>query len=847
MDEQREATSPVTVFYSYARQDEELREELEKHLSALRRQGLITEWYDRQVLPGTDQKHEIDIHLVSASVVLLLVSPDFIASDYCYSDQVQRAMERHAAGEARVIPVLLRPVDYRGAPFTHLQCLPRGAKPVTTWRNRDEAFVDIANGIRTAIENLYPSSERGIHHSGSASSRVSISKKQTLPREKKLGTAVANLALTTSSSHIWNVPYQRNPLFTGREALLQKLFLQFIQSQTLASVCVQALSGLRGIGKTQIAVEYAYRCREKYQAILWVRADVYEILVSDFVALADVLDLYRKDEHDQKLLIKLVKRWLQSNKGWLLIFDNVEDLELVSDFFPTDGEGHILLTTYVQATGMIASRIEVGKMTLEEGASFLLKRAKIDNPSATDRIQALKISQEMDGLPLALDQAGAFIEEAGCSLIDYLNLYQTERTAFLKQRGELNSGHPESVAITFSLSFEKVKKANFIASELLCFCAFLHAEGIPEEIFTEAASFLGPVLSSIATRPLELSKAIAELRKYSLVYRNSETRTLSMHRLVQTVLKDGMTEEERRQWAESVVFTINKVFPKPEFKTWSSCHRYFPHAQACTMLIGQWNIDLMEAANLLYRVGHYLQECARYEEAEPLYRRALAIDKKQFGAEHPYIATTLNNLALLYTAQGRYEEAEPLYREVLTIDEKTLGKEHPHVAAVLNNLADFYLYLHKYEEAKPLYLRAHTIAEKTLGKEHHYTATIMSNLASLYHAQGNYNEAEKLYLQALAIDERVLGPQHPEVATDCNNLGECYHARARFPEAEQLYLRALQIYEHVLGKEHPHVVACLNNLMECYDTQDKKAEAEQIYERIMEIYEKERVRKREIY
>src|SRR6266566_5812335 len=149
-----DASTPVEVFYSYAHEDEAFRDELEKHLSLLRRQGLITAWHDRYILPGTDWAQAIDEHLECASVILLLISADFLASGYCSGLQMQRALERHQANEARVIPILLRPVDWKGAPFAHLQALPTGARPIANWSNQDAAFADVATGVRRAIEDL---------------------------------------------------------------------------------------------------------------------------------------------------------------------------------------------------------------------------------------------------------------------------------------------------------------------------------------------------------------------------------------------------------------------------------------------------------------------------------------------------------------------------------------------------------------------------------------------------------------------------------------------------------------------------------------------------------------------
>ena len=149
-----ETQKPIEIFCSSAHEDEMLLKRLETHLSLLKRQGLIVTWHHRQITAGTDWTQAMDTHLNSASVILLLISPDFLASDYCYGTEMMRALERHKAKEARVIPILLRPVDWHGAPFAHLQALPTNAKPVTTWSNSDQAFVDIAAGIRRAIGDL---------------------------------------------------------------------------------------------------------------------------------------------------------------------------------------------------------------------------------------------------------------------------------------------------------------------------------------------------------------------------------------------------------------------------------------------------------------------------------------------------------------------------------------------------------------------------------------------------------------------------------------------------------------------------------------------------------------------
>jgi hypothetical protein len=150
----QEPVVPIRLFYSYSHKDEELRKELEEHLALLKRQGYIAGWHDRMIGAGDEWKGQLDKNLEEAQIILLLISPSFLASDYCYDIETMRALEKHDKGEAKVIPILLRPVDWEGAPFTKLQGLPIDLRPVTTWSNRDEAFKNIAQGIRRVVMEM---------------------------------------------------------------------------------------------------------------------------------------------------------------------------------------------------------------------------------------------------------------------------------------------------------------------------------------------------------------------------------------------------------------------------------------------------------------------------------------------------------------------------------------------------------------------------------------------------------------------------------------------------------------------------------------------------------------------
>jgi tetratricopeptide (TPR) repeat protein len=511
---------------------------------------------------------------------------------------------------------------------------------------------------------------------------------------------------------IWNIPYPRNAYFTGREDLLTRLAAALQTGQTTALSQPQAISGLGGIGKTQTALEYAYRCHQHYQAVLWARADTYDALVSAFVAFAELLQLPEKEEKDQLKVVQAVKDWLKTRDRWLLILDNADDLALVKDFLPPAGGGHTLLTTRATGMGRLASRIEVETLAQEVGALFLLRRTGLLAPDADlqqagpgDRVAALEITRELGGLPLALDQAGAYIEEMQYSLPDYLQLYRGHRAALLKERGGHVADHPEPVATTWFLSFSKIEQTNAAAADLLRLCAFLHPDAIPEEIITGGAAHLGPQLQAAATNPLAWNLAINALLSYSLLRRSPADHLLTIHRLTQAVLKDGMDAPTYRLWAERTVQAVDAVLPEVDYSTTSLYERCLSHAQECVLLIAQLSLTSSAAARLLYQTAWYLHEHARYVEAEPLYQQALHIWEQALGKEHPQVAYPLNGLAYLYEQQGKYAEAEPLYQRALHVWEQAYGPGHPLTRTAVKNYAILLRKLRRETEALSLEAR----------------------------------------------------------------------------------------------------------------------------------------------
>ncbi len=691
---------------------------------------------------------------------------------------------------------------------------------------------------------------------------------------------------SSSSPPIWNVPYRRNPFFTGRENILSHLYTELQKSKTAALTRAQAISGLGGIGKTQIALEYAYRYRYQYQAILWVNASSREAFSSDFVKLAVFLDLPEQFEQDQELVVRAVKRWLSTHLSWLLILDNIDNLEMLADFLPLFSSGDVLLTTRLQALGTLAQNIEVEMMELDEGVIFLLRRTKLlatdaelNQSTQENREQAVEIVTTLDGLPLALDQAGAYIEETHCSLSHYLDLYGTSRKELLSRRGRFPVDHPDSVAVTWSISFQKVEHESVAAADLLYLLAFLDPEAIPEEIIINGAAELGPALEPLENDQLQVDTIIELLLRYSLIRRNSLSRSLSIHRLVQAVLKDDMDKATQCLWAERAIRAVNRIFPDVELNTWEECQRCLPHVLIFANYIEEYELAFHEAARLFNEAAAYLAIHAQYElaelllkralsicihifepdhldtastlndlgvlylaqskfqQAEPLLQQALDIRQNKLGTEHADTATSLHNRAHLYYEQGYYPSAERMYQEALEIRRGTLQPSHPDIAQSLSNLAELYTVLGKYSQAELLYEEALSSQENSLGSEHPLVAKTLNNMALLYRSKGEYKKAEQYYQQALEIQEQVLGSEHPDAAETLNNLARLYRAMGAYEKAEPLYRSALHIRETTFGNDHPQVAQSYYSIAKLYHSQGKYSEAEKLFEQALYIQE----------
>ena len=407
----------------------------------------------------------------------------------------------------------------------------------------------------------------------------------------------------------------------------------------------------------------------------------------------------------------------------------------------------------------------------------------------------------------------------------------------LLEKGRVKAGsYEKTIATTWALSIAEVSRECLAAVVVLQVCSMLATEAIPLAVVSKGGEKMGQAVVAAIKDGSEA--VLVPLSKYSIIDWLDGTDVFSVHRMVQYVTRENMSEEEKRKCAEQAVAAVNAAFENIKFEDWTLCERLVPHSYACLKWMNTYAIETVQVARLCKQTDCYLSDRGRYVEAEFFSRHALNIQEKIQEPDHPDVATSLNNLAELLRGQSKLADAEILCRRALEIREKIQVPDHHSVATSLNNLAGLLEGQGNREEAESLYRRALNIRQTVLEPNHPAIANSLNNLAGLLARQGKLDEAEPLYRQSLDILETALNPDYPTVAGSINNLAALLADQGKLDEAEPLLCRALEIREKFLGLYHPSVATSLNNLAELLRVKGKLAEAEPLYHRALEIVEK---------
>jgi tetratricopeptide (TPR) repeat protein len=622
-------------------------------------------------------------------------------------------------------------------------------------------------------------------------------------------------------------------LFKGRDAFLQDLHASLSRGPGRIAITGSALHGLGGIGKTRAAVEYAWAHEPDYTALLFVIADTPEALRRNLAALAGPLVLNLPEQHakEEDVRVAAVLGWLKLHPGWLLILDNLDTAEAVKEADTLLGAltgGCVVITSWLANFAGHFDPLELDVLGVEDAVAFLLERTDRRRHRTPDDAETARLlAEDLGGLALALEQAGAYVAKHGIPFARYRDLW---RENWDKVAGWSNEGitkYPRAVAVTWQTSVNRLTPAG---RRLLQRIAWLAPEPVPDFLLDV------PVPD---VEGEDLADALTNLADYSLVRRNPEHQEFSVHRLVHDATRRGLAEEDGQRSLIEALAWIDAAFEGNPYdvRTWPRLEPLAPHARAIIEHAEGAEIS-KPTARLMNDLGGLLESKARYDDAEPLYRRAIAIGEKSDGPDHPVVAIRLNNLAVLLKNTNRLSEAEPMFRRAITIGEKSYGPDHPEVVIDLNNLAGLLWATNRLSEAETMFRRAITIGEKSHGPDHPEVAIRLNNLAVLLQATNRLSEAELMSRRALAIDEKSYGPDHPSVARDLNTLAVLLKNTNRLSEAEPMSHRAITIDEKNYGPDHPNVARDLKTLAQLLRATNRLSEAEPLYRRAITINEK---------
>ncbi|GAA4605567.1 tetratricopeptide (TPR) repeat protein [Actinoplanes octamycinicus] len=604
---------------------------------------------------------------------------------------------------------------------------------------------------------------------------------------------------------VWGDVPPRNPNFTGREDLLDLLHRQ-LMSVREAAVLPQAVHGMGGVGKTQVAIEYVHRHSSEYDLIWWIPAEQHSQLLSSLTGLAQRLRLDVSPEASSA--VPAVREALSTGQtghaAWLLVFDNAESLQNVRQFFPTGGAGKILVTSRNPEWAWHARALEVDVFTRQESIQFLVNRV----PGLTEQ-DADRLAYALGDLPLAVEQAAAWQAATGMPVEEYLRLLDDKRIELLEDAA--SPDYPVSVAAAWNVSLDALERVNPAAFQLLQVCSFLSAEPIPREFFAgPPASPIADPLDDTLRDSFKLSRALRDIQRYALAKLNHRNNTLQIHRLVQAVLISRMDEKQRalmRAGAQTLLAGANPHTPARRSR-WDRYQALVPHVTTAGAVESQDpNVQLLvhETTEFLYHWGDH-RGCHEFAE------QAYLIWRDSLGESDPQTLRMMKFLGLVCFALGRYEQAGTLVEGALRLCSAAWGDEDEGTLDAMLLMAVSHRTRGEFASAKGVNERVLEICRRTLGEQDPVTLRAAAHLGSSLRLTGEFAAAADLDRATYQQQSEVLGGDDPDTlltlshyATDIREAGDFLQARA---QQEEVLERTLAAY----GPRHPPAMRASRNL-----------------------------------
>ncbi|MEU8790633.1 FxSxx-COOH system tetratricopeptide repeat protein [Streptomyces sp. NPDC048643] len=610
-----------------------------------------------------------------------------------------------------------------------------------------------------------------------------------------------------STPAIWSAP-QRNNTFTGRDVILDRVRDQLGGGISVVLPQPQALYGLGGVGKTQVALEYVHRFMADYDLVWWISAEDPGNVVSSLAELAARIGAPSGEDINlaSQEAVQMLARGAPT-KRWILIFDNADDPARLTRFFPAGGGGHILVTSRNQAWAQQGASLPIDVFLREESVEHLTRRASGLTVEEADRV-----ATAVGDLPLAVEQAAAWLAETATPIEEYLRQLAEQTTEVL----DLNqpADYPQTVAATWNISIARLRERSPASVRLLQLCAFLAAEPISSHLLysKEMIDALRPYDPALQ-ESLLLGRVIREIGRFALAKVDQVSNSIQVHRLVQAVIRSQLTEEEQRQ-ARHVVHTVlagcrpdgDEPIDDPE--TWPRFGVIWPHlaasdARNCTD--SATRRLLIDRVRYLWKRGEFPGAQALAEELLAHWEPILGEDDVQFL----YLRCQLGNVL---RSQGRYVEARDINTALLERQQRVLGPTHPHTYVTMSGLASDLAALGVYESAVEFAREAHDGFRQIFHESHRRTLSAANNLALALRMVGRYGEARVLDQETFDRRTEVLGPDHPYTLASAARLGRDLREVGRYGESVSLLSRAYDAHKRILGKDFPGTLSCAKSL-----------------------------------
>ena len=716
--------------------------------------------------PGSDFVYEMQQAALVADRTVAVLSKAYFESDYGAAEWGAAFADDPSGRKRKLVPVRVSPVDAPGLLKSRVRIdlvgLPRTEA-------REHLLEGIKGGAKPDEEPSFP---------GDSAKPPSAAPEPQFPGE---------------GPEITNLP-RRNPHFTGRQKLLSDL-REGLEKQSLAGVLqTEAISGLGGIGKTQLAVEYAHRHAIAYDVTWFVPAELRTSATASLIHLAERLGVSGGAKPDEA--IEALFETLRRRGRWLLIYDNAERPEDLDGLLPRGGAGHVLITSRWAAWGARATAVHVDVLSRDESIDFLGTRTGAE---AKDDLDAL--AGELGDLPLALEEAAAYIEATGIGVHDYVDLVR-ERAAdlFGSDAGLVDLPAERRIATVWSVSLERATEEAPAAEGFLSICAFLAPDDIPRDLLLAHADVLPDDLAAVASDELKYNELLATLRRYSLATVTPDG--LSLHRLVQRVVEWRLPAPEL--WAAIAVNLVAAAFPGPDdVNNWPECARLLPHATAVAAHAERLTTAHNPAALALVSASGYLLATGRRAEASSFARTAVDLTEAAEKLDEAVAATAKMRLARCLRALGDFKQAKQYSEEAFTTRRHLFGDDDPRTDSAIGELAFSLWSAGDYERARDLEEALLVKRRSQLGDDHRATLTAMTNLAATLEHMGDTARAEELHREALERRRRVFGETHEHTLLSQLHLVSILRQRGAWDEARPLAEATYSGFREVLGAEHP--------------------------------------------